>query len=80
MVEHMPEMSRAFLEAKCLKVARAALGCSDLTAVKIERADPLGSAPNWCVKEFIPRLPPLAEKEAREKVLPLMGRYALARE
>ena len=32
MPEKMPEMSRAFIEAECLKVARRVQGCSDLTA------------------------------------------------
>jgi len=77
MAEKMPKMSREFLEEECLRVARRALGCRDLTAVKIARADPPGSGPNWYVKEFVPPLPPIAEREARELCVRLAGQYAL---
>ncbi len=77
MTEQMPEMSREFLEAECLRVARTALGCRELRAVKIARAHPPGSGPNWYVKEFVPPLPPVAEKEARDLLTRLSGRYAL---
>jgi hypothetical protein len=77
MAESMPEMTRNFLEAECLRVARGALGCNDLQAVKIARADIAGSGPNWYPSEFVPTLPPLAEKEARLAIAPLTGRYAL---
>jgi hypothetical protein len=47
MVDEMPEMSREFLEAETLRVARRCLGCGDLEAVKIARAEPTGSGPAW---------------------------------
>jgi hypothetical protein len=59
------------------RIARTALGCSDLRAVKIAPAHPPGSGPNWDVKEFDPPLPPMAEKEARDRLRRLSGRYAL---
>jgi hypothetical protein len=76
-LQQMPAMSREFLEAECLRIARTALGCSDLRAVKIAPAHPPGSGPNWDVKEFDPPLPPMAEKEARDRLRRLSGRYAL---
>jgi hypothetical protein len=79
MADTMPEMTREFLEAESLRVARGALGCGDLQAVKIARADPPGSGPNWYPSEFIPPLPPIAEKEARLAIAPLTGQYALMR-
>jgi hypothetical protein len=78
-VEEMPEMTREFLEAKSLQVARSCLGCGDLQAVKIARQPPGGSGPNWFASEFIPPLPPLAEKEARMAIVKLSGKYALMR-
>jgi hypothetical protein len=79
MADTMPEMTREFLEAESLKVARRALGCGDLQAVKIARVDPPGSGPNWYPSEFVPALPPVAEKEARQLIAPLTGQYALMR-
>jgi hypothetical protein len=77
MIEPMPEMSREFLEAESLRAAKGALGCGNLQKVKIARARPPGSGPNWYPAEFIPPLPPIAEKEARLAIAPLTGKYAL---
>jgi hypothetical protein len=77
MVEQMPEMSRQFLEAEALRIARTQLGCGDLQAVKIARVHPPGGGPNWYVEKFIPSLPPVAEKEARDAIARLSGKYAL---
>jgi hypothetical protein len=77
MVDAMPEMTREFLEAESLLVAKRALGCGELQAVKIARVDPPGSGPNWYPAEFVPPLPPFAEKEATLKIAPLTGQYAL---
>jgi hypothetical protein len=80
MTETMSEMTRAFLEAESLRMAKSCLGCGDLTAVKIERLDPPGSGPNWRPSAFEPALPPLAEQEARQAIAALTGKYALAKE
>ena len=77
MTDQMPEKTRDFLEAECLRVAKGAIGCSHLTAVKIARVHPPGSGPNWRPDEFVPELPPMAELEAREAIAPLTGTYAL---
>jgi len=77
MADMMPEMAREFLEAESLRVARKALGCGELQAVRIARVDPPGSGPNWYAVEFVPALPPVAEKEARFAIAPLTGKYAL---
>ena len=56
----MPEKSREFIEAECLKVARLEQGCSDLVRVRIGRTKPRGSGPNWEVLGFsliYPNLP-----------------------
>jgi hypothetical protein len=45
MVEEMPKMSREFLEEESLKVAQRQLGCGDLQAVKVARAQPPGGRP-----------------------------------
>jgi hypothetical protein len=78
MPEQMPEMTRAVLNAECVRLVRNhALGCKGVQAVSIVRATPPGSGPNWYVSQFIPELPPFAEKEAREVCLYLSERYAL---
>jgi hypothetical protein len=78
--EKMPEKSRDFIEAECLKVARAQLGCHDLKSVRIGRTRPIGSGPNWEVFGFTPTLPEVARKLAMTAIAPLRQRYALARD
>ena len=80
MTEQMPEMTRDFLEVESLRVAKQALGCKNLQAVRIACVEPPGSGPNWYPEEFVPPLPPIAEKEARLKIASLTGTYALQRE
>jgi hypothetical protein len=75
----MPKMTREFLEEESLRVARRALGCGDLQAVRIAQVDPPGSGPNWYPVEFVPPLPAVAEKEARLAIARLTGQYALMR-
>ena len=77
MVDEMPKMSREFLEAESLKVAKREEGCRDLTAVKITRTLPRGNGPNWYPVNFTPELPPQAAKNARLAIARLAGQYAL---
>jgi hypothetical protein len=64
---------------ECLKVARRALGCSDLSGVRIGPLKPAGSGPNWEVFGFSPELPKLAHDEALKAIAPLRQTYALKR-
>jgi hypothetical protein len=75
----MPEKSREFIEAECLKVARLEQGCSDLVRVRIGRTKPRGSGPNWEVLGFSPDLPELAQIYALKAIDRLRQKYALAR-
>jgi hypothetical protein len=75
----MPEKSREFIEAECLKVARLEQGCSDLVRVRIGRTKPRGSGPNWEVLGFSPDLPELAQIDALKAIDRLRQKYALAR-
>jgi hypothetical protein len=77
MSEKMPEKSRDFIQAECLKVAKRQLGCHDLQAVRIGRTKPKGSGPNWEVLGFTPALPPVAHDLAIIATAPLRQRYAL---
>jgi hypothetical protein len=79
MPEQMPEKTKDFLEAECLKVARRQLGCRDLKAVRIVSLRPRGSGPNWEVLGFTPDLPPRAKEGAMEAIDGLRGTYALAK-
>jgi hypothetical protein len=78
MPEKMPERSKTFIEAECLKAAKRQLGCGDLQRVLIERIKPRGSGPNWQVLEFTPALPRIARDEAMTAIAPLRQKYALA--
>jgi hypothetical protein len=73
----MPEKSRGFIEAECLKVARLQVGCKGLRAVRIGRTKPSGSGPNWEVLGFKPELPPIANDEAMKAIDVLRGTHAL---
>jgi hypothetical protein len=77
MPDKIPERSKAFIELECLKVARGAVGCSDLRAVRIGRLKPRGGGPNWEVLGFSPELDKLAHDEALEKIAPLRQMFAL---
>jgi hypothetical protein len=77
MPEKMPEKSRDFIEAECLKVAKRQLGCHDLKAVHIGRTRPRGSGPNWEVLGFTPALPSAAHDFAMTAIAPVRQKYAL---
>jgi|NGEPerStandDraft_6_1074524.scaffolds.fasta_scaffold88885_1 hypothetical protein len=75
---NMPDMSREFLEGKCLDLARANIFGRGTERVTIKRINASGSGPNWAPDKFVPPLPPIAEKEVREALLAVAGQYALA--
>jgi hypothetical protein len=80
MPEKMTEMSRAFIEAECLKVARREQGCADLQRVTIGPLRPSGSGPNWEVLGFSPPLPELAFDYAMRAIDRVRQKYALKRD
>src|SRR5215211_1338993 len=63
-------MSRAWLEAECLRVTRKQLGCNGTQAVTIRRLHPKGSGPNWEPQKFRPSLDKVAEHYARKALAP----------
>ena len=69
-------MSRAWLEAECLRVTRKQLGCSGTQAVTIRRLHPKGSGPNWEPQQFRPPLDKVAEHYARRALAELSEMYA----
>ena len=72
----MPEESRSFIEAECLRVARLQPGCKHLKAVAIARTG--NGSPNWEVLAFNPELPSVARKQAIEAIESLRAQYVLA--
>jgi hypothetical protein len=76
----MPQKTRSELETLSFEIAKGCLGCNELTHVAIRRLHPEGSGPNWEPVKFFPRLPPIADGEARHAIAVLTGRYALADE
>jgi hypothetical protein len=77
MPEKMPEKSKDFIEAECLKTARLQIGCRHLERVFIGRRKPAGSGPNWEVLGFTPQLPPRAQAAAETAIAQLTQKYAL---
>jgi hypothetical protein len=77
LIEKMPEKSRAFIEAECLRVTRLQLGCHHVRGVRIGRTKPIGSGPNWEVLGFDPDLMPAAMQFAMDAIDVVRGRYAL---
>lgn len=79
MPEEMKTKSRAWLEAACKQAANRQIEVrGELLEVKIQPVHATGSGPNWEVAEFIPPLPPIAERAALDAIAPLIGNYALA--
>jgi hypothetical protein len=76
--EKMPEKSREFIEAECLRVTRLQLGCHHVRSVRIGRTKPSGSGPNWEVFGFDPDLADGAKGFAMNAIDVLRGTYALA--
>ena len=75
--KQMPTMSRAWLEAECLKLARKALGGSEIQAVTIRRLRSNGGGPNWKIADIIPQPTLLVSGQVREALAHLTGTYAL---
>ena len=57
-------ISRASLEAECLRVTRKQQGCRGTHAVTIKRLHPESSGPNWEPQQFYPPLDKVAEHYA----------------
>jgi hypothetical protein len=74
----MPDESRSFIEAECLKVARSHPGCEHLRAIVIARIDPIHGRPNWEVLGFDPELSPATRPRAIEAIDTVRGQYVLA--
>ncbi len=58
-LQQKPTKSRAWLDAKCLKLARRILGGSEIQRVTIRRLHPKGMGANWKVADIIPQPTPL---------------------
>jgi hypothetical protein len=75
--KQMPTKSREWLEAECVKLARRALGGSEIQYVAIRRLHPKGTEPNWKVADIVPQPSPLVSDEVRDELARLTGTYAL---
>src|SRR5205823_11225567 len=64
-------ISRASLEAECLRVTRKQQGCRGTHAVTIKRLHPEGSGPNWEPQQIYPALDKVAEHYARRALAEL---------
>ena len=76
-LQQKPTKSRAWLDAKCLKLARRILGGSEIQRVTIRRLHPKGMGANWKVADIIPQPAPLVSGELRQALAPLTATYTL---
>ena len=78
MIYEKLQKSRTFIEAECLKTAKAQNLCRELKDVRIRRLFPRGGAANWEPAEFDPPLSTVGECMAQKAISSLFDRYALA--
>jgi len=78
MISEKLQKSRTFIEAECVKIARAQNLCRELKHVRIWRLFPTGTATNWEPAEFEPPLSTVGECMAQKAIVPLYESYALA--
>ena len=77
MIAKMPKKNREFLEIECLRIANGQIEGRGTERVTIKRLFPRGGGPNWDVDEIYPQLPTIADKEVRDAIKRLSGRFAL---
>jgi hypothetical protein len=70
-------ISRAALEAECLRITKKQQGCAHTQSVTIRRIRQEGSGPNWEPQKFLPPLDKVAEYYARRALAKLGESYAL---
>ena len=77
MMAKMPKKSREFLEAECVRIANGQVEGRGTERVTIKRLSIKGIGPNWDVDEIHPRLSTVADREVRDALKKLSGRFAL---
>ena len=77
MIAKMPKKSREFLETECVKIANGQIEGRGTERVTIKRLFLKGNGPNWDVDEIHPQLPTIADKEVRDAIKRLSGRFVL---
>ena len=77
MITKMPKKSREFLEAECVRIANGQIEGRGTERVTIMRLSAKGTSPNWDVNRIQPQLSSVADKEVRDAIKKLSGRFAL---
>ena len=77
MMAKMPKKSREFLEAECVRIANGQVEGRGTERVTIKRLSIKGIGPNWDVDEIHPRLSTVADREVRDALKKLSGRFSL---
>jgi hypothetical protein len=77
MIAKMPKKSREFLEAECLRIANGQVEGRGTERVTIKRSFIKGGGANWDVDQIQPQLPTVADKEVRDAIKKLSGRFSL---
>ena len=77
MTAKAPKKSREFLEAECVRIANGQIGGRGTERVTIKRLFIKGASSNWDVDEIHPQLPAIADKEVRDAIKRLSGRFTL---
>jgi hypothetical protein len=77
MIAKMPKKSREFLETECVRIANGQIEGRGTERVTIKRLFTKSAGPNWDVDQIQPRLSSVADREVRDAIKKLSGRFAL---
>lgn len=78
MVPNIEEKSKAFIEDRCLAVARErAWGGMEIQKITIRRVNSKHGVANWEVSQITPSVPPMIHLEVLLIIAPLRQHYAL---
>ena len=76
MIAKTPKKSREFLKAECVRIANGQIEGRGTERVTIKRLFVKGG-PNWDVDQIQPQLSSVADREVRDAIKKLSGRFAL---
>ena len=77
MIAKTHKKSREFLEAECARIANSQIEGRGTQRVTIKRLFVKGTSPNWDVDQIQPQLSSVADREVRDAIKKLSGRFAL---
>lgn len=76
-LKNMPEKSREWLEAECLRLAKQIRSGREIERITVRRLGSRNGAPNWKVADIIPQPAMKFSADVRAALAHLPGKYAL---